>query len=316
MNNTYIKCLELEEFESGSCYGKFLIDSLDVGQGITIGNHLRRVMLGDLGGKAISAVRIAGIRHEFTTIPGVREDVLELLLNLKGVVFKFDDTDSQFGHLKIQGPAVVTADSINLPPNLEIVNKNHYLATISTPAVLELEFKIEYGVGYKLGSQSFSEEENNFLQMDSVFMPVQKVNFRIENTYDSGNTITERLFLEVWTNGSIPPLDCIKMGCKKTVDLFTALKDNEHTIKNNELVAAKQFLKIEPYLEIPVEELQLSVRAYNCLKKAQIDTVGNLLQYSPQKLKELKNFGKKSADEVFSILKDKFGITFQSRSST
>jgi len=136
MNTVSIKCLKSEKIQSGACHGQFLINSLKTGQGITIGNQLRRVLLGDLGGIAISAVRIAGITHEFSTIPGVREDILEILLNLKGIVFKSKTKKSQFGRLKIQGPSVITADLIQLPSDLEIVNSNHYIATISTSNIL------------------------------------------------------------------------------------------------------------------------------------------------------------------------------------
>ena len=181
MNNISIKCLKSEKIDSGANYGQFLINSLRPGQGITIGNQLRRVLLGDLGGTAISAVRIAGVRHEFSTIPGVREDILEILLNLKGIVLKSKTNDSEFGRLKVQGPAVITADSIQLSPNLEIVNPNHYIATISTSNVFEIEFMFEYGTGYKLASQMFSSEADNYLQLDTIFMPVQKVDFKIEN---------------------------------------------------------------------------------------------------------------------------------------
>jgi DNA-directed RNA polymerase subunit alpha len=149
MNNFYIKCLKSEKINSGSMYGQFLINSLRPGQGITIGNLLRRVLLSDLGGTTITGVRIAGVRDEFSTIPGVREDVLEILLNLKGIVLKNQTTETQFGHLKVKGPAVVTASSIQLSSDLEVVNPNHYIATISTSNLLELELKFEYGTGYK-----------------------------------------------------------------------------------------------------------------------------------------------------------------------
>ena len=154
MNNISIKCLKSEKIQSGACHGQFLISSLKPGQGITIGNQLRRVLLGDLGGIAISAVRIAGVTHEFSTIPGVREDILEILLNLKGIVFKSKTQEIQFGRLKVQGPTVVTADLIQLPSDLEIINPNHYIATISTSNILEIEFKFEYGTGYKLAEQT------------------------------------------------------------------------------------------------------------------------------------------------------------------
>lgn len=308
MTNISIKCLKLEKTYSGSCHGQFLINSLRPGQGLTIGNQLRRVLLGDLGGLAISAVRIAGVSHEFSTIPGVREDILEILLNLKGIIFKSKVHDAQFGRLKVQGPSIITADLIQLPSNIEIVNPNHYIATISTSDILEIEFKFEYGVGYKLASQIFSTEGENYIQLDTIFMPVQKVDFKIENIYYNVNDIKERLVLDIWTNGSILPNEALKSAAQIIINLFTSLIHNEDTNENNQLEKQTHSDSIEPYTNIAIEELQLSVRAYNCLKKAQINTVGDLLQYSPEKLQELKNFGRKSADEVFSTLKNKLGI--------
>ena len=307
MTNISITCLKSEQIESGSCHGQFLINSLKPGQGITIGNQLRRVLLNDLGGVAISAVRIAGVSHEFSILPGVREDILEILLNLKGIVLKSKTRTSEFGRLKIQGPAVITADLIQLPSNLEIVNPNHYIMTISTSNILEIEFKFEYGTGYKLASQTFLEENENYLQLDTIFMPVQKVDFKIENVYDNNN-ISERVLLDIWTNGSISPNEALKSAAKLTMDLFSFLVKEKDTEKKPELKPKIRSISIEPYTNIAIEELQLSVRAYNCLKKAQINTVGDLLHYSPEKLQELKNFGRKSADEVFSTLKNKLGI--------
>ena len=311
MNNISIKCLKSEKVESGASYGQFMINSLKPGQGITIGNQLRRVLLSDLGGVAISAVRIAGVSHEFSTIPGVREDILEILLNLKGIVFKSNTENVQFGRLKVQGPAVITADLIQLPPDLKIVNPNHYIATISTANILEIEFKFEYGTGYQLSSQAFLEETDNYLQLDTIFMPVQKVDFKIENVYDTSNNITERVFMDIWTNDSISPTEAFKSAAQIIIDLFTLLINNKDKNEEDPLEVKPRSISIEPYTNIAIEELQLSVRAYNCLKKAQINTVGDLLQYSPEKLQELKNFGRKSADEVFSTLKNKLGIIFK-----
>ena len=309
MNNISIKCLKSEKIQSGACHGQFIINFLKPGQGITIGNQLRRVLLGDLGGMAISAVRIAGITHEFSTIPGVREDVLEILLNLKGIVLKSKTKEVQFGRLKIQGPSVITADLIQLPSDLEVVNPNHYIATLSTSNILEIEFRFEYGTGYKLAMQTFLDEADNYLQLDTIFMPVQKVDFKIENVYDTANNISERLFIDIWTNGSISPNEALESASKIIIDLFTFLITTENiNHNNNQLEPKNEAISIEPYTNIAIEELQLSVRAYNCLKKAQINTVGDLLQYSPEKLQELKNFGRKSADEVFSTLKNKLGI--------
>ena len=309
MNNIFIKCLNSEKIQSGACHGQFVINALKPGQGITIGNQLRRVLLGDLGGMAISAVRIAGVTHEFSTIPGVREDILEILLNLKGIVLKSKTKKTQFGRLKIQGPNVVTADLIELTDDLQIVNPNHYIATLSTSSILEIEFKFEYGTGYKLASQTFLEEDENYLKLDTIFMPVQKVDFKIENVYDSSNEIIERLFLDIWTNGSISPTEALESASQIIIDLFAALIHNTDKTENNQEDVKSDSISIEPYNNIAIEELQLSVRAYNCLKKAKINTVGDLLQYSPEKLQELKNFGRKSADEVFLTLKNKLGIS-------
>ena len=304
------KCLKSETLESGNDHGQFMITPLTLGQGITIGNQLRRVLLNDLGGVSISAVRIAGVNHEFSTIPGVREDILEILLNLKGVIIRSNTQETQFGHLKIQGPTVITADSIDFPSNCKVVNPTHYLATISTSNVLEIEFKLEYGTGYKLASH---KREDEFIQTDTIFMPIRKVDFKVENIYDSNNTATERILLDIWTNGSLTPNEALKLAIQKTIDLFELLLKNEITqsIENNQSEKKKTTRDIEPYTNIAIEELQLSVRAYNCLKKAEINTVGDLLQYSPNQLQELRNFGKKSADEVFSTLKNKLGIIFR-----
>jgi DNA-directed RNA polymerase subunit alpha len=307
-NKISIKCLSSDTIESGACYGQFLINPLKPGQGITLGNQLRRVLLSDIGGVAITAVRIAGISHEFSTIPGVREDILEILLNLKGVVLRGDTNSPQFGRLSIQGPAVVTADLIQLPSDLELINPNHYIMTISTANIIEIEFKLEYGVGYKLASQTLLDEDENYLQLDTIFMPIQKVDFKIENVYDKTNNSTERLFLNIWTNGSLLPDEAIKLAAQLTIDLFTLLLENNETNEENSISSETQSINIEPYTNIAIEELQLSVRAYNCLKKAQINTVSDLLQYSPEELQELKNFGRKSAAEVFSTLKNKLGI--------
>nr|YP_009497529.1 RNA polymerase alpha subunit [Biddulphia tridens]AWT40242.1 RNA polymerase alpha subunit [Biddulphia tridens] len=308
MNKFRIKSLKSEKIESGASYEQFLLTGLRPGQGITIGNLLRRVLLGDLGGTTITAVRIAGIKDEFSILSGVREDTLEIFLNLKGVVLKSKTTDPQFGRLKVQGPAVITADLIQLPAGLEIINPNHYIATISTSNILEMEFKFEYGIGYKLASQTFYDKSDDFLEIDAVFMPVQKVDFKIENVYDNSNYMTERLFIDIWTDGSILPKEAICSASEFIVDLFSLLKENNFTQEPEELEPKTSSVPLDSHTNIAIEELQLSVRAYNCLKRAQINTIGELLEYSPEKLQQLKNFGRKSADEVFAALKNKLGI--------
>ena len=310
-NNLYIKCLKSEKIESGIMYGQFLINSLRPGQGITVGNLLRRVLLNDLGGTTITAVRIAGVRDEFSIVPGVREDILEILLNLKGIVFKNNTKDSSFGRLKMKGPVVITANSIQVPSNIEIINPNHYIATISTSNVLEIEFKFEYGTGYKLAGQTFCDKSEDFLQIDAVFMPIQKVDFKVENIYDSSNSISERLLLDIWTDGSISPEEALSSASQLIIELFNSIIENKFTQEIDKLDNNTNLTPINPHINIAIEELQLSVRAYNCLKRANINTIGDLLAYSPEKLQELKNFGRKSADEVFTTLKNKLGIVLK-----
>lgn len=308
MNHPYIKCLKSEKTESGIIFGQFLINSLQTGQGLTIGNLLRRVLLGDLGGTSITGIRIAGIRDEFSVILGVREDILEILLNLKGIVLKSKTREPQFGRLKIQGPAIITASLIQLPSDLEIINPNHYIATISTNNIVEIEFRFEYGTGYLLAGQFVSDKSEDFLQIDAIFMPIKKVDFKVETICDNSNNFSESLILDIWTNGSITPEEAISEASQSIIELFSVLLNNNFTAKSAESNEKRSSMAIDPYTNIAIEELQLSVRAYNCLKRAKINTIGDLLEYSPEKLQQLKNFGRKSADEVFVTLKTKLGI--------
>jgi len=309
MTNLSIKCLKSEKKQNGSNYGQFLINGLKPGQGVTIGNILRRVLLGDLKGTAITAVRIAGITHEFSTIKGLREDVLELLLNIKGIILKGNLVEPQFGRLKTHEPTVITADLIELPSMLEIVNLNHYIATSSTSNMIEIEFKFETNTGYKLASEFLPDKMDDFLQTDAIFMPIQKVDFKIENIYDNFNDITEHLIIDIWTNGSITADEAISESAKLIIESFDCLLKNKITHRINEPKIGNLPVPVDPHTNIAIEELQLSVRPYNCLKRAQINTIADLLAYSPEELQELKNFGRKSADEVFATLKNKLGIT-------
>jgi DNA-directed RNA polymerase subunit alpha len=310
-SNLLMECLKSEKSDSGSMYGQFLIDSLESGQGITIGNLLRRVLLGDLKGTAITGIRIAGVKDEFSLIPGVREDILEILLNLKGIILKSKISNRQFARLRLHGPAVITASSIQLPSEIEIINPNHYIATISSSHLLEIEFKIECGTRYRLANELSSNKFEDFIEIDAIFMPVQKVDFKVESVYDTSNNVKERLFLDVWTNGTISPEQAIFSGSNLIIDFCKSIT-NHKIDKEKETIKERNNIKpIDPYTHIAIEELQLSVRPYNCLKRAQINTIGDLLKYSPEKLLELKNFGRKSADEVFATLKNKLGIVLK-----
>lgn len=308
MTNLGIKFLKSERTESGVTHGQFLMSALRPGQGITIGNILRRVLLSEIKGISITAVRFAGISHEFSTIEGVREDILEILLNLKGVVIEGDIAEPQFGRLRVQEPTIITADSIQLPSNLKVVNPNHYIATLSHRKMVEVEFKIEGGVGYRLANKTFDDKFDDFLQIDAIFMPVQKVDFKIENIYDDDNRITERLIVDIFTDGSITPEQAINKATKHIIDLFTLINTNRMT---TEIQTPREKIlenTKDQYVNIRIEELQFSVRSYNCLKRAKIDTVADLLQYTSKTLLELRHFGRKSCDEVVTILRNKLGI--------
>jgi len=309
--NLCIKCLKSERADSGEIYGQFQINDLNPGQGITIGTVLRRFLLSELNATAITGVRIAGVNNEFSIIEGVREDVLELLLNLRPIVIKnnSDNSEMKFGRLKVQGPAVITANAIQLPTELEILNPNQYIATISRSMILEMEFKFESGIGYRLVNQTKMESSSDFLEIDAVFMPVQKVDFKVENIYDKNKHISENLIIDIWTNGSISPETALYESSNNIIELFNSLIENKFKKEILEPLPENTRINSENHTNISIEELQLSVRSYNCLKRAQINSISDLLKYSPEKLQEIKNFGQKSADEVFNALKNKLGIT-------
>ena len=303
MTKFEIECVESVIDGARDHFSKFILEPLDPGQGITLGNALRRTLLADLEGAAIVAVRIAGVSHEFSTIPGIREDVLEILLNLKEVVLKSQTDAPTVGRLRVQGPAIVTTSNLDLPPDIELVDSNQYIATISGNNVLEMEFRIESGKGYHLIERSADEASIDFLQVDAIFMPVKKVNYIAKDIRSSDNLIQEQLILEVWTNGSITPQDAVSQGGKILTELLNPLKEINFKSDTEET-----FTEDSKVNQIMIEELQLSVRAYNCLKRAQIHSVADLLDYSQEDLIEIKNFGQKSAEEVIDALQKRLGI--------
>lgn len=306
-----VDCVETKVDKDQSQISRFVIEPLDRGQGSTLGNSLRRTLLSNLEGTAITAVRIAGVTHEFATVPGVREDVLDMLLNLKKIVLKSHSAQSQIGRLYVQGPATVTAENFELPSEVEIIDPKQYVATLSAGATLELEFRVERGKGYRTVEKGREDVTAvDFLQIDSLFMPVRKVNYSIEETRANGNQECDRLLMEVTTNGSLTPQEALSQAADILVDLFNPLR--EVTFE----AAEKDFPEDEdPANQIPIEELQLSVRAYNCLKRAQINSVSDLLDYSQEDLLEIKNFGQKSAEEVVEALQQRLGITLPKEKS-
>ncbi len=298
-----IECVESKNDTARDQYGKFVLQPLDQGQGITVGNALRRVLLSDLEGSAIVAVRIAGINHEFSTIPGVREDVLEILLNLKEVVLKNYSKEPSIGRLRVQGPSIITASNFELPPDIEIIDTDQYIATICNNNILEMEFRIEPGKGYQIVEKFMDDTSVDFLQVDAIFMPVKKVNYSVEEIRYDQSSLKDRLTLEIWTNGSISPQEAIGQSSTILTNLFNPLKTIH--FKSEEENFLPEGTRIN---QILIEELQLSVRAYNCLKRAQIHSVADLLDYSQEDLLEIKNFGQKSAEEVIDALQKRLGI--------
>ncbi|MBD2594286.1 DNA-directed RNA polymerase subunit alpha [Nostoc spongiaeforme FACHB-130] len=307
-----IECVESSTEESRSHYSKFVLEPLERGQGTTVGNALRRVLLSNLEGTAVTAVRIAGVTHEFATVPGVREDVLEILMRMKEVILKSYSSQPQIGRLLVTGPATVTAAHFDLPSEVEVVDPTQYVATLAEGGKLEMEFRIERGKGYRTVERGREEATSlDFLQIDSVFMPVRKVNYSVEEARADGSITKDRLLLEVWTNGSVSPQEALSSAASILVDLFNPLKDI-----SLEPTDIGSDIPDDPTAQIPIEELQLSVRAYNCLKRAQVNSVADLLDFTQEDLLEIKNFGQKSAEEVVEALQRRLGITLpQERSS-
>jgi DNA-directed RNA polymerase subunit alpha len=296
--------------ESGHFIGHFLISNLSPGQGLTIGNALRRVLLSNIKGIAITAIRIPGASHEFSTIPGMREDILELLLNLKQIILKYETKDLISGKIRLEGPGIITANSIKFDSDVKIINPNQYIATIATNTKIDLDIIAEQGIGYRFGDQC-KQYYRDFLNIDAIFMPVLKVNYSVNNVYLSYNKTTESLTLEITTNGSITPEKALSEAAQNLMLWFSNLtQEKDLTLENSKIQQS-----LPPPEIILIEELQLPVRAYNCLKRSGINSVDELLQYSQEDIKEIKNFGKKSADEVFQALKTKFNIVLPSLKS-
>jgi len=306
-----VQCLESTKVKTTEVFSKFRVAPLAKGQGITVGNTLRRTLLSSIPGIATRAVRILNINHEFSTIPGVREDVVEILLNIKQLVFKGTCENNTFARLTFHGPGILTAGELDLPSGVSLVNSQQYIATVETNETLELEFLLGTGTGYSLTNQETHAILPGFMAVDAVFMPVRKVNFFVESTNEINKAEIESLILEIQTDGSIEPMQALNQAAHILSKLFESFNPSISDAK--EIVAAS---RIDPHKEeksdldeILIEELELSVRAYNCLKRANIHTLGDLLQYEKDELLEFKNFGRKSADEVCESLTKRFNIT-------
>lgn len=290
----------VEIIESTDRMGIFEVAPLERGYGITLGNSLRRILLSSLPGAAITSVKIEGVRHEFSTIKGVVEDVTEIILNLKGVVLKYNGDQVEKLSLSCDREGVVTAGDFTGSADIEIINPDHPIATLESGGRLELEATVERGRGYVTAeeNQEHFEKIIGLIPMDSSFSPITRANFRVENTRVGQVTDYDRLIMEVYTNGSITPEDAISLSAKIMVEhleLFINLTDE---INDVEIMVEKEEEEKDRILDTTIEELELSVRSSNCLKRAGINTVGELINKSEEDLMKVRNLGKKSLEEI------------------
>jgi DNA-directed RNA polymerase subunit alpha len=304
-----VQCLKSTTSKTTELYSKYSIGPFLKGQSTTIGNALRRVLLSNLQGLAITGVRIKEIDHEFSTISNVKEDVVDILLNLKQIILKGDITEPILARLNIKEAGIVVAGDIELPDSIQLVDPRQYIACLNSKGNLEMEFLITKGQNYFTNTKLDYTIPENFLAVDAVFMPVTKVNFFVETSRSSSSFELESLILEIWTNGSVQPDEALSLSAKILENTFGLLKvTNTLSLVSPDIDTPPQEEKSE-YLEtVFIEELELSVRAYNCLKRANVHTLSDLLQYSSEDLLEFKNFGQKSADEVCENLKARFDL--------
>ena len=307
-----VQCLQSKVQTSTDHYSKYSIGPFIKGQSTTVGNTLRRVLLSNLQGLAIIGVRITGINHEFSTVPNVKEDVIDILLNLKQIILSGTITEPTLARLLVKNAGIVTASDIKLPSNITLVDPRQYIATLNTNGNLEMEFLIARGQNYLSNSVVDSVVPAGFLGVDAIFMPVKKVNFFVETSRSTSSSELESLIFEVWTNGSITPAEALSSSAEILENTFRLLKIAETSttvVISNEIPVQEE--GGEHLDTVFIEELELSVRAYNCFKRANVHTLADLLQYSASDLLEFKNFGQKSADEVCDSLQKRFDMNLR-----
>ncbi len=291
-----IECVEMsEDFK----YGKFVVEPLERGNGTTLGNSLRRILLSSLPGAAVTQVKIDGVLHEFSTIPGVTEDVTEIILNIKNLALRMHGENNKVIKIDEQGEKVVTAKDIIADPDIEVINPDLYIATLGEGSRLYMEMSVEKGRGYATAEKN--KQPNQIIGMipiDSIFTPVTKVNYTVENTRVGNRTDYDKLTLEISTNGALNPDEAASLGAKilsEHLNLFITLTDH---VSDVEIMVEKEEDKRDKVLEMTIEELDLSVRSFNCLKRAGINTVEELTQKTEEDMMKVRNLGKKSLEEV------------------
>lgn len=301
-----IKCVNTTTSSDGSQYGKFVVEPLERGFGTTIGNSLRRVLLSSLEGAAVTSIRIEGITHEYTSIPGIVEDVIDIMLNLKGLIVKTDSKEAQHLRLDVDKPGPVLASDIQLPSGVKIVNPDWVICTIAEGGSIHADIIVETGKGYvtiDVLKENKGSLPVDMLPIDASFMPIKRVSYNVENTRVGDVIDYDKLILEIWSNGSIDVSNALSYAANLLIEQFmqiAAITGQPTVLVNQHVIEEEEEEEATP--SISIEDLELSVRAYNCLKRASINSLGELLKKSEHDLLNIKNFGKKSSDEVIEKL--------------
>ena len=295
-----IECIETPGDDS---YGKYVVEPLERGYGTTLGNALRRIMLSSLPGTAATSIKIAGVQHEFTTIPGVKEDVTEIVLNIKQLITKLYSEGVKTVFIEAVGPCEVTAGDIKSDGEVEVLNPDLHIATLGSGATLNMEITLSHGRGYVPADRNKPQQSIiGVIPVDSIYTPVYKVNYTVENTRVGNMTDFDKLTIEVWTDSTISARDAVSLGAKILCDHFTLFTDLSDTLSMKSTVVEKAETQRDKVLELTIEELDLSVRSFNCLKRANINTVEDLISKTEDEMMKVRNLGRKSLEEVINKL--------------
>lgn len=280
-------------------YGKYVVEPLERGYGTTLGNALRRILLSSLPGTAVTSIKISGVQHEFTTIPGVKEDVTDIVLNIKKIISKLHSNGPKTVYIECVGPCEVTAGDIKADGELEILNPDLHIATLGPDATLNMEMTLNHGRGYVSADRNKSPQTViGVIPVDSIYTPVRKVNYTVENTRVGNMTDFDKLTLEIWTDGTISSRDAVSLGAKILCDHFMLFTDLSEAMGGSSTIVDKPEQTQDKVLEMTIEELDLSVRSFNCLKRASINTVADLISKTEDDMMKVRNLGRKSLEEV------------------
>lgn len=303
----------IHKVEETDNYGKFVVEPLERGYGTTLGNSLRRVLIASLPGAAITSMQIDGVLHEFSTVEGVTEDVTQIILNLKKVSLKIDSEDQKDLELDVKGPAEVTASDIQGDNEVTILNPDLHIATVADGAELHIKLTADKGRGYLSANDNKARMEDlaiGVLPIDSIYTPIERVNYTVENARVGQRNDYDKLTLDVWTDGSLTPTEAVSLGAKILTEHLTMFVDLTETAQNAQVMVEKEETHKEKMLEMTIEELDLSVRSYNCLKRAGINTVKELTDRTVSDMMKVRNLGQKSLEEIKLKLND-LGVSFR-----